>query len=60
MISLVACSDIDYRMHGFMAIVAHTHVVQEGPIIGRVANVIVAANTTAKVGLRLIGLGKNV
>jgi methionine aminopeptidase len=36
-----------------ISIVSHTHVVQEGPINGREANVIAAANTTVKVALIL-------
>ena len=60
MISLVARSDMGCHIDGFIAVVAHTHVVQEGPITGRAADVIAAANTAAEVALRLVRPGKNV
>ena len=40
--------------------VAHTHVIQEGPVTGRAADVIAAANTAAEVALRLVRPGKKV
>ena len=48
------------HIDGFIAVVAHTHVLQEGPVTGRAADVIAAANTAAEVALRLVRPGKNV
>lgn len=48
------------HIDGFIAIVAHTHVLQDGPITGRAADVIAAANTAAEVALRLVRPGKKV
>ncbi|EXB52379.1 Proliferation-associated protein 2G4 [Morus notabilis] len=45
--------DMGCHIDGFIAIVAHTHVLQEGPVTGRAADVIAAANTAAEVALRL-------
>ncbi|KAF8376791.1 hypothetical protein HHK36_031541 [Tetracentron sinense] len=42
----------------FIAVVAHTHVLQEGPVTGRAADVIAAANTAAEVALRLVRPGR--
>lgn len=53
-------SDMGCHIDGFIAVVAHTHVIQEGPITGRQADVIAAANTAAEVALRLVRPGKNV
>ncbi|KAL5748115.1 hypothetical protein ACOSP7_025152 [Xanthoceras sorbifolium] len=39
---------------GFINVVAHTHVLQDGPVTGRAADVIAAANTAAEVALRLV------
>lgn len=50
--------DLGCHIDGFVAVVAHTHVVQEGPITGRAADVVAAANTAAEVALRLIRPGK--
>ncbi|WVY93984.1 hypothetical protein V8G54_033072 [Vigna mungo] len=52
--------EIDMACHidGFIAAVAHTHVLQDGPVSGRAANVIAAANTAAEVALRLVRPGK--
>ncbi|GER26661.1 methionine aminopeptidase 2 [Striga asiatica] len=54
------CSDMGCHIDGFIAVVAHTHVVQseQGPITGRAADVIAAANTAAEVALRLVRPGK--
>ncbi|WVZ07681.1 hypothetical protein V8G54_021027 [Vigna mungo] len=52
------CSDMACHIDGFIAAVAHTHVLQEGPITGRAADVIAAANTAAEVALRLVRPGK--
>jgi len=53
-------SDMACHIDGFIAAVAHTHVLQEGPITGRAADVIAAANTAAEVALRLVRPGKKV
>lgn len=52
--------DLGVHIDGFIAVVAHTLVVQaEGqPITGRTADVISAANTAAEVALRLVRPGK--
>jgi len=54
------CSDMACHIDGFIAAVAHTHVLQDGPITGRAADVIAAANTAAEVALRLVRPGKKV
>lgn len=54
------CSDMGCHIDGFIALVAHTHVIQEGPITGRKADVTAAANTAAEVALRLVRPGKKV
>ena len=48
------------HIDGFIAVVAHTHVLQEGPVTGRQADVIAAAVTAAEVALRLVRPGKKV
>lgn len=48
------------HIDGFIAVAAHTHVLQEGPVTGRAADVIAAANTAAEVALRLVRPGKKV
>lgn len=48
------------HIDGFIAVVAHTHVLQEGPVTGRAADVIAAANTAAEVALRLVRPGRKV
>lgn len=53
-------SDMGCHIDGFIAVVAHTHVLQEGPVTGRAADVIAAANTAAEVALRLVRPGKKV
>uniref|UniRef100_A0A0D3DSB6 Chlorophyll synthase, chloroplastic n=1 Tax=Brassica oleracea var. oleracea TaxID=109376 RepID=A0A0D3DSB6_BRAOL len=50
--------DMGCHIDGFIALVAHTHVIQEGPVTGRKADVIAAANTAAEVALRLVRPGK--
>ncbi|GAA0142699.1 protease [Lithospermum erythrorhizon] len=50
--------DMGCHIDGFIAVVAHTHVLQEGAITGRAADVIAAANTAAEVALRLVRPGK--
>ncbi|GKD86869.1 ERBB-3 binding protein 1, partial [Tanacetum coccineum] len=48
------------HIDGFIAVVAHTHVLHEGPMTGRAAVVIAAANTAAEVALRIVRPGKRV
>lgn len=48
------------HIDGFIAVVGHTHVLHEGPVTGRPADVIAAANTAAEVALRLVRPGKKV
>lgn len=48
------------HIDGFIALVGHTHVLQQGPVTGRAADVIAAANTAAEVALRLVRPGKKV
>ena len=48
------------HIDGFIAVGAHTHVVRQGPVTGRQADVIAAANTAAEVALRLVRPGKKV
>jgi methionine aminopeptidase len=59
-IFLVCCSDLGCHIDGFSAVVAHTHVLCEGPVTGRAADVLAAANTAAEVALRLVRPGKKV
>lgn len=56
----VVCSDMGCHIDGFIAIVAHTHVLQQGPVTGKAADVIAAANTAAEVALRLVKPGRKV
>lgn len=50
--------DMGCHIDGFIATVAHTHVIQEGALTGRKADVLAAANTAAEVALRLVRPGK--
>ncbi|XP_021753871.1 ERBB-3 BINDING PROTEIN 1-like [Chenopodium quinoa] len=50
--------DMGCHIDGFIAVVAHTHVIQEGPVTGRQADVLAATNTAAEVALRLVRPGK--
>lgn len=50
--------DMGCHIDGFIAVVGHTHVLQQGPVTGRAADVIAAANTAAEVALRLVKPGK--
>jgi hypothetical protein len=52
--------DLAYHIDGFIAVVAHILVLQEGPVTGCAADVISAANTFAEVALKLVRLGKKV
>ncbi|KAJ4776517.1 ERBB-3 binding protein 1 [Rhynchospora pubera] len=40
-----ACLDMGSHIDGFIAVVAHTHVIQSGPVTGRAADVLASANT---------------
>ncbi|OIW01171.1 hypothetical protein TanjilG_10332 [Lupinus angustifolius] len=42
------------RIDGFIAAVAHTNALRDGPVTGRAVDVIAAANTAAEVALRLV------
>ncbi|CAN0927821.1 ERBB-3 BINDING PROTEIN 1 [Linum grandiflorum] len=50
--------DMGCHIDGFIAVAAHTHVVHDGAVTGRAADVIAAANTAAEVALRLVRPGK--
>lgn len=50
--------DLGCHIDGFISVVAYTYVVKEGPVTGRAADVIAAANTAAEVALRLVKPGK--
>ncbi|KAK9124552.1 hypothetical protein Sjap_014154 [Stephania japonica] len=50
--------DMGCHIDGFIAVVAHTHVLQAGPVTGRAADVLAAANTAAEVALRLVRPGR--
>ncbi|THG19737.1 ERBB-3 BINDING PROTEIN 1-like isoform X1 [Camellia sinensis] len=50
--------DMGCHIDGFIAVVAHTHVLQGGPVTGSQADVIAAANTAAEVALRLVRPGR--
>jgi methionine aminopeptidase len=60
MMVLSGRSDMGCHIDGFIAVVAHTHVLQDGAVTGRAADVIAAANTAAEVALRLVRPGKKV
>uniref|UniRef100_A0A2P2LV18 ERBB-3 BINDING PROTEIN 1 n=2 Tax=Rhizophora mucronata TaxID=61149 RepID=A0A2P2LV18_RHIMU len=50
--------DMGCHIDGFIAVVGHTHVLQEGPVTGRAADIIAATNTAAEVALRLVRPGR--
>lgn len=50
--------DMACHIDGFIAVVAHTHVIKAGPVTGRAADVLAAANTAAEVAMRLVRPGK--
>ncbi|KAI4374208.1 hypothetical protein MLD38_012225 [Melastoma candidum] len=50
--------DMGCHIDGFIAVVGHTHVILDGPVTGKAADVIAAANTAAEVALRLVRPGK--
>jgi len=52
--------DMGCHIDGFIAVVAHTHVITNGPVTGRAADVLAAANTAAEVAMRLVRPGKKV
>ncbi|RZC78065.1 hypothetical protein C5167_002276 [Papaver somniferum] len=49
--------DMGCHIDGFIAVVGHTHVLRDGPVTGRAADVVAAANTAAEVALRLVKPG---
>lgn len=48
------------HIDGFVAVVAHTKVIANGPIMGRAADVLAAANTAANVAFKLVRPGNKV
>uniref|UniRef100_A0A0D3G6E5 ERBB-3 BINDING PROTEIN 1 n=1 Tax=Oryza barthii TaxID=65489 RepID=A0A0D3G6E5_9ORYZ len=50
--------DMGCHIDGFIAVVAHTHVIHDGAVTGKAADVLAAANTAAEVALRLVRPGK--
>ncbi|XP_073393569.1 ERBB-3 BINDING PROTEIN 1 [Physcomitrium patens] len=56
--TLLVCRDIGCHVDGFTAVVAHTHVLSEGPVTGCAADVLAAAHTAVEVALRLVRPGK--
>ncbi|KAI5426300.1 hypothetical protein KIW84_031920 [Lathyrus oleraceus] len=50
--------DLARHVDGFIVVVAHTHVPQEGPVTGQATDVIAAANTAAEGALRPVRPGK--
>jgi methionine aminopeptidase len=48
------------HIDGFIAVVAHTHAIANGPVTGRAADVLAAANTASEVAIRLVRPGKKV
>lgn len=50
--------DMGCHIDGFIAVVAHTHVIRDGQVTGRAADVLAAANTAAEVAMRLVRPGK--
>nr|XP_024389812.1 ERBB-3 BINDING PROTEIN 1-like [Physcomitrium patens] len=58
LLTLLVCRDIGCHVDGFTAVVAHTHVLSEGPVTGCAADVLAAAHTAVEVALRLVRPGK--
>ncbi|KAL7261780.1 hypothetical protein ACSBR1_000229 [Camellia fascicularis] len=50
--------DMGCHINGFIAVVAHTHVLQGGSVTSSQADVIAVANTAAEVALRLVRPGR--
>ncbi|KAF5747632.1 EBP1 [Tripterygium wilfordii] len=50
--------DMGCHIDGYIAVVAHTHVLQEGPVTGKAVDVIAAVNTAVEVAMRLVRPGK--
>ncbi|KAI3994292.1 hypothetical protein MKX01_012549 [Papaver californicum] len=50
--------DMGCHIDGFIAVVGHTHVLQDGPVTGKAADVVAAVNTAAEVALRLVKPGR--
>ncbi|WVZ78314.1 hypothetical protein U9M48_026050 [Paspalum notatum var. saurae] len=51
------CVDMACQIDGFIAVLGHTHVVTNGPVMGRAADVLAAADTAAEVAMRLAAPG---
>jgi methionine aminopeptidase len=52
--------DLGCHIDGFVAVVAHTHMLCDGPVKGRAADVLMACHTAAEVALRLVRPGRKV
>ncbi|CAM6069485.1 unnamed protein product [Sphagnum tenellum] len=50
--------DLGCHIDGFVAVVAHTHMLCDGPVKGRAADVLMACHTAAEVALRLVRPGR--
>jgi methionine aminopeptidase len=50
--------DLGCHIDGFVAVVAHTHMLCDGPITGRAADALMACHTAAEVALRLVRPGR--
>jgi len=57
---LVGGRDLGCHIDGFVAVVAHTHVLCDGPVTGRAADALMACHTAAEVALRLVRPGRKV
>jgi hypothetical protein len=57
---LVGGRDLGCHIDGFVAVVAHTHMLCDGPITGRAADALMACHTAAEVALRLVRPGRKV
>lgn len=53
-------SDMGCQIDGFVAVFGHTHIITNGPVMGRSADVLAAANTAAEVTMRLVASGSKV
>jgi hypothetical protein len=52
--------ELGCRIDGFTVVVARAHVLKDGPVTGRVADVLTAVNTASEVEMRLLIPGKKV
>jgi methionine aminopeptidase len=46
--------DMGCHIDGLIAVVAHTHVITNGPVMGRAADVLITAHTTVELAMRLV------